>query len=309
MKKTVFINGGAGRMICALPALERFITENPENYIITEGGLDFVWGNTLLQDHTFEANTKGLFENIIKPNEILSPEPYRDHDYYNQRISIAQAFDKIINGNVREDCNYKPTIILNKEEELHGVSVINHAREEHKKEKTIVIQPVGRSSNNDESLKVVVDYSSRSLEISTYLALVTALKEHYNVVSMTEFEIPGDNLTVNPKQITLRKWAAIIENADYFIGCDSVGQHLAYAMDTPGTVILGSTFAINVSYPDYFNIIEKEGFEKRYSPIRISEFGCYEADRINDRALDFNEKETKQLIDNILSDIKKKIGE
>ena len=309
MQKTVFINGGAGRMICALPALERFIKENPDGYVISEAGMDFVWGNPILQDRTFDINTKGLFENIIRHSEIISPEPYRDNDYYNQRISISQAFDKLINGNVRKDCDYIPTIILNKEEELNGISAVAHAKSEHKKNKTIVIQPFGRSSINDTNLKVIADYSTRSIEQSTYFAIAKALREQYNVISMTEFPIPDDNFSINPKELTLRKWAAIIDTADYFIGCDSVGQHLAYAMNKPGSVILGSTFAINVSYPQHFNIIEKEGFDKRYSPIRISEACCYEADRLNDRALEFNDKETEQLIKNIMTHIKKTIGE
>ena len=309
MQKTVFINGGAGRMICALPALERFIQENPDGYIITEAGLDFVWGNKLLQDRTIEINTKGLFENIIRKSEIIAPEPYRDYDYYNQNLSISQTFDKLINGSVREGFDYRPNIVLNKEEELNGVSAIKHARAEHKKEKTIVIQPFGRSSTNDDNLGVVVDYSTRSLEMKTYMAIARALKEKYNIISMSEFAIPGDDITVNPKQLTLRKWASIIDHADYFIGCDSVGQHLAYSMKKPGSVILGSTFAVNVSYPNYFNIIEKQGVEKRYSPIRISEFGCYEADRFNDMLLEFNDKETEEVIQNIMTHIKKTIGE
>lgn len=309
MYKTVFINGGAGRMICALPALERFITENPDGYVITEAGLDFVWGNKLLQDRTFDVNTKGLFDNIIKNSQIISPEPYREHGYYNQKLSIAQAFDLIINGSVRDNFDYRPNIVLNKEEELHGISAVKHARKEHGKKKTVVIQPFGRSSINDSELGVIADYSTRSLETKTYFAIAKAIKEQYNVISMTEFPIPDDTISVNPKELTLRKWAAIIDNADYFIGCDSVGQHLAYSMNKPGSVILGSTFAVNVSYPNYFNILEKDGFEKRYSPIRISEFGAYEADRLNDMALEFSDAETKRLIDNILADIKKNIGE
>lgn len=309
MHKTVFINGGAGRMICALPALERFIQENPNGYIVTEAGLDFVWGNKLLQDRTFDINTKGLFENIVRKGECITAEPYREYGYYNQQLSIAQAFDKIINGSVRENFDYKPNLILNKEEELTGVTAIKHAKDEHKKDKTVVIQPFGRSSIKDDNIGVVADYSTRSLEQKTFFVLARALREKYNVVSMTEFPIPGDDITVNPKDITLRKWAGVINSADYFIGCDSVGQHLAYSMNKPGTVILGSTFAINVSYPNYFNIIEKEGFEKRYSPIRITEYGAYEADRMNDLALEFDEKETNKIISDILSDIKKKVGE
>ena len=309
MQKTVFINGGAGRMICALPALERFIKENPTGNIVTEAGLDFVWGNPILQDRTFDINTKGLFENVIKHSECISPEPYREHDYFNQKISIAQAFDKLINGNVQVDYDYRPNLVLNKEEELNGLTVIAHARAEHQKTKTIVIQPFGRSSVNDTNLQIIADFSTRSIEQITFFAIVRALREKYNVVSMTEFPVPNDDITINPKELTLRKWAGVIDSADYFIGCDSVGQHLAYSMNKPGSVILGSTYAVNVSYPNHFNIIEKEGFIKRYSPIRLTEAGCYESDRLNDTALDFNDAETDKIIKNIMTHIKQTIGE
>jgi ADP-heptose:LPS heptosyltransferase len=107
------------------------------------------------------------------------------------------------------------------------------------------------------------------------------------------------------EQLPLRIWAAIIEASDYFIGCDSVGQHIAYAFDTPGTVILGSTFGINVTYPEYFNIIERDTETKVYSPIRIAGYGCEEADRLNDPLMDFTADELKSMIKNIQDHIKK----
>jgi ADP-heptose:LPS heptosyltransferase len=108
-----------------------------------------------------------------------------------------------------------------------------------------------------------------------------------------------------PEQIPFRVWAAIIEEADYFIGCDSVGQHIAYAFDKPGSVILGSTFAVNVSFPDHFNIIEKKDAVKRYSPIRIAGFASEEADRLNDTLMDFSKEELKAIIANIKTHIEK----
>ena len=309
MYKCIFVNGGAGRMLCALPALEKFIKKNPDSYIITEGGLDFILGNKLLQDRTFESNTKGIFENIIRHGEIITTEPYRDWEYYNQKISLAQALDKQINGSYEPADTYKVKLNLNKDEELHGVAIIKAAKEKHNKNKTIVIQPFGRGVARDENLSLCVDHGSRSIELSTYLKIINELKEHYNLISMAEFEIYGDNITLAPKDITLRKWAGVIEQCDYFIGCDSVGQHIARGYEVPGTVILGSTFAVNVTYPGYFNIIEKEGVQKRYDPIRISELGCVESNRMNDDCMHFSEAEEQKLIANILADIKSKIGE
>jgi hypothetical protein len=296
-------------MICSIPALEKFIQKNPDSYVITEGGLDFIWGNKILQDRTFDSNTKGLFENIIKNGEIVTLEPYRDYDYYNQKLSIAQTFDKLLNGSYDDADKYKIKLVLNKEEEITGVAVNKAAKETHGKKKTVLIQPFGRGVNNDENLNITYDYGSRSLEHSFYLKLAAEVRKKYNVISMAEFQVPGDDFTLNPKNLTLRKWAGIIEQVDYFIGCDSVGQHLAYGYGKPGTVILGSTFATNVTYPNHFNIIEKKGFEKRYDPIRICESGSYEAGRWNDSAMSFGEDESREIIANIMKHIKNKIGE
>jgi ADP-heptose:LPS heptosyltransferase len=104
----------------------------------------------------------------------------------------------------------------------------------------------------------------------------------------------------------LRQWAALIQEADYFIGVDSVGQHMARALNIPGTVIIGSTFPINTTYPDYFNIVEKPGV-KKYSPIRITGLDSILANRINENTMTFSEKELTEMYNNIVSDIEKKV--
>ena len=52
----IFINGGAGRVICSIPALEKFAEENPDdNFIIVcEGGTDFYKGHKF--HYIFPAN-------------------------------------------------------------------------------------------------------------------------------------------------------------------------------------------------------------------------------------------------------------
>ena len=81
---------------------------------------------------------------------------------------------------------------------------------------------------------------------------------------------------------------------------------MARALNKPGTVLVGSTFAINTTYPDFFNIIEKPGF-KKYSPIRICGLDSHLADRYNDRCMDFTDQEIDDIYKNIVSDIEKKV--
>jgi|TARA_B110000908_G_C10222379_1_gene436043 ADP-heptose:LPS heptosyltransferase len=306
MKKVFVINGGAGRVLCAIPALLKYYKNNgPNFYILTESGLDFFAGIPNLQDLTFTPEHKGVFENIIKPNELISPEPYREHAYYNQQRHLTEAFDYLINGTPDHTDLEKIKIVLNKTEEINAIDAIVNVKSHQGKEKTIVIQPFGRSSTRQQH--EMIDPMSRSISLATYQAIIKELHKTYNVVYMGENKDVDD--TTFKVDSSLRQWAAIIEASDYFLGCDSVGQHMAYAFNKPGTIILGSTFAENTSYANHFQILRKPNTDIRYFPIRLCENGIDGdiANRVNDTCMDFSEKETKELISKILKDIKEKV--
>lgn len=306
MKKVIFINGGAGRVIASIPALEELDKRDGLAGIVCEGGMEMFMGHPTLQAKAYDVNHKGLFENLIKHNVCVTPEPYRDYEYYNTNSSLQQSFWYQILDE-RTDQNRPPTIKLNKPEEMAAVDIISQVKQQQSKDKTIVIQPFGRSSTMGAG--IVYDPSTRSIEQNTFIELVGELSKDYNIIYMGEHRLNVVNLPIfQPQdQLPLRIWAALIEASDYFIGCDSVGQHMAYAFGKPGTIILGSTFGINVTYPEHFNIIEKDAESKVYSPIRIAGFGCEEADRLNDSLMDFTDEEIKTMIKNIKDHIKKTV--
>ena len=88
-----------------------------------------------------------------------------------------------------------------------------------------------------------------------------------------------------PQNIDLRHWAAIINAADHFLGCDSVGQHIAKSMGKTATVVTGSTYPINISYPDEpsFDIFDVGKNKRVYQPIRVVMDDM--ADRINNECM------------------------
>lgn len=309
MKKIFYIDGGAGRVICALPALLKYIKKNPDHDVkILIGGWDnLVWGNRELQDITYNPDTKGVFDTVIKDCDIIvSPEPYRLPGYFKQELSLAEAFDvEINNTNDHSDIGIPP-LYLSKAEEKAASNVIADVRQQQQKSITIVIQPYGRSARSDRG--EVIDDSSRGLDSYTYLKLVKKLSTKYNLILFAEKETHSaqDTFTFKP-ELDLRMWSAVIEACDYFVGVDSVGQHMARAFNKPGTVILGSTFAKNVSYPDWFNIIDKCPEDKKYSPIRISGFDSHMADRYNDKLMDFTDGEIDEIFMSIVKDIEKKV--
>ena len=130
-----------------IPALELFRKQNPDDdfIIVCEGGTEFYKGHPDLDKRAYDLWHKHLFNDKIKDRNCVSPEPYRNWFYYNQKASLAQAFDLEINKEVTEPRDlHLPTIKLNREEVLNGEITLNEVRQITGKEKVIVIQPFGR---------------------------------------------------------------------------------------------------------------------------------------------------------------------
>ena len=310
-KKVFHLDGGAGRVICALPALEKYAKKNPDkDFNVIIGGWDtLTFGNRLLQDKTYSMDVKGIFNLLIKDNDLVHPEPYLLWEYYNQECSLIEGFDKIVNQTDDHSDLEPPRLYLNKMEEKGAANLIAQVKSKQNKNATIVIQPFGRSARVDNG--DIIDDSTRSMEANVYYKLVKKLSQKYNIILMAEPEFcqalsQEDSVSEKP-QGDLRMWTAVIEACDYFIGCDSLGQHMARAFDKPGSVIMGSTYAENVSYPDWFNIIENEDVAKTYSPIRACGFDSHLADRLNDRLMDFSDEQIDEIYSNIVKHIKEKV--
>lgn len=310
MKTVFYIDGGAGRVIASIPALMKYHKNNPNSdwCIIVPAWHYLLWGIPELQDRVYDSDNKGLFENLLlDAQEFITPEPYQLPAYYRQEISLIEAFDVEINKTNDHKDLTPPTMIFNRAEKLWAESVMGEARESQKKGKTIVIQPFGRGARIDNG--IIIDDAARSLSPDAYIMLMKKLSLKYNLIFFGEpaFQIASDNITSKlPESVDLRMWASLVDACDYFVGVDSVGQHFARACNTPGTVIFGSTFPKNTSYPDYFQIIEKTT-QRKYSPIRIAGLDSMLADRFNDNCMDFSDKEIDDIYNKIVVDIQKKV--
>lgn len=306
--KTVFmIDGGAGRAIASIPAFIKYNKTNSDFRILVSGWDTLYWGIPELQDKVFNPDQKGAFEQfLLDADRVISPEPYRVPGYFKQEKSLAEAFDYLINETDDHSDLGVPILKTNRNEELQAANFMQQVKQQQQKQKTVVIQPFGRSMEKPNE-NVLLDQSSRSINPDTYLKLVKKLSTKYNLILFAEknFWMEQDTYTMKPES-DLRMWSAFIDAADYFIGCDSVGQHMARALNKPGTVILGSTFAINTTYPNYFNIIERDT-PKVYSPIRISGLEGHLADRINESTVEFTDEEINKMYESIVKDIEKKV--
>lgn len=302
--KAFFINGGAGRVVCSIPAFEKYQEESGDKdfIIVCEGGTELYKGHPTLDKRTFDIWHKNLFEDQLKHRDIVSLEPYRRWEYYNQQCNLSQAFDIEMNGQGVRNLP-RPAIYLSKDELLAGRKVVSEVKEKLKKDKVIVLQPFGRGIEYiDETL---IDRSGRSFELKDVKKLVKKLQEEgYGIIMMSEFKVDFSDAKLKdevavPEGLNLRHWAALIKFADYFLGCDSVGQHLSYSMEIPSTVITGSTFPVNITYPECseFDVLDMGELHREYSPIRITV----------DERVDRNNENLMSMTDEILNLVIKRI--
>ena len=309
MKKIFWIDGGAGRAIAAIPALIKFGRLNPDvDWAVMVAAWDFLyWGIPELQDRTYGIDTKGVFDNVIKnADQIITPEPYRCPAYFRQEISLVEGFDREINNTKDHSDLGIPVLKFNQQEVMVAKNTLEDLKAAQKKQKTVIFQPFGRGAKID-NRQGVFDEESRSLSQKDYLYLVKKIAMRYNTIFFGEPDFQLKQDTVSQKYTCdLRQWGALVQEADYFIGCDSVGQHMARAVGTPGTVIFGSTFPINTSYPDYFKIIETQQ-SRKYTPIRIAGLDATLSNRLNEGTINFTTKELDDMFNTIVADIEKKV--
>jgi hypothetical protein len=297
MNTTFLLNGGAGRIITAIPALEKYQKLNPADdfKILVMGWEALLWSHPTLQNNTFTPFQKGLF-NTIKDTKIVSPEPYYVHGYYNQQLSLAEAFDELINNTTDHQDLTKPNLYLSSYETLKIQEILNNFKNQYKKSKIIVVQPYGSTAefiNN-----TVIDKSARSLSVENYLSLLNHLKDDAIIIYFGEskFKSPLDKYSISTDHVApdLRMYMGLISECDYFVGIDSVGQHIARAFNKPGLIMMGGTHEINVTYPNHFTIYRKNQ-KPIYSPIRLIDADTEFADRQNDGILNFDSTQINEI--------------
>ena len=140
------------------------------------------------------------------------------------------------------------------------------------------------------------------------ITIVSRLKKDYLILFMGFLRLNISNVingvnihdnTLIYLDTTLRNWAGYIKFADHFLGCDSVGQHLAKSVNQRSTVVLGGTFPINASYPndDKFTVFDLGKERRVFDPIRIT--NDKKVSEANKGIMKMNDATIDKIIDNI----------
>ena len=289
MTTIISLDGGLGRIITAIPALLKYHKNHPdEEWYITIPGWDFImWGFPELQERTFNPDARGSFDLFWKADKVITAEPYRVPAYYRNEISLREAFDVVINDSTDHSDLPPMQLKLSYPEKRKAFEIIEQAKKMHKKEKTIVLQPFGSSATPHSS--GIFDDSLRSMPINMIDYFIKNLSNHYNLIFMGAKEFHNIKTYKPDPDPNLREWAAIIGAADYFIGCDSCGQHICKALNKPASVMIAGTHRVNITY-DNFHIIERD---VPFYPdaMRISGFQSHMSSRLNEPRIEFTQEE------------------
>lgn len=304
MEYTLIIDGGAGRVVTAIPALEKFVERNPKTNILVNYWTPILWGNSKLQDLVFDDSTKGLFDKI-KDTKVFKPEPYYNSAYNNGQINLVEAFNLEINAVLEFS---KPILHVTPFDSIPFENDISKVPA--RKKKIVGFQPFGSTANiNGDD---VTDDTYRSLSLKNTRKILSALKQKYTVVIFVHskfahlFQQNLEGCIVVTDVPGIRYWMAAAKRCDYIVGIDSVVQHMAYSFDVPGSIIMGSTNTVNVTYPSWFTVFEKENKGKKYFPMRFCEFDIYLSKMVNHDCINFSEDEMNYIIEQIMEDIKNK---
>lgn len=308
MHTTFFINGGIGRVVAAIPALEKYHRLNPEDdfKIIVSGWDQLFWSHPILQSRTFLSTHKGIFNTAIVSNSLKNPEPYFLYDFYNQKCNLVEAWDQCINNTKEhQDLNYQ-CLHVDPMELATGRAYINNIPNRGDKP-VIVMQPFGSGAMFLGN--TVVDKSNRSFSQDAYLYIARALNSQAVILfaSPTEFRHVRDDFTYSFDQYQpyIRALMSLVANSDMVVSVCSSLQHIGRALGRSGVVIMGGTNAKSFSYTDHFSIYRKKDRDAVYLPWRIAEADCEYGDRANAGLMDFNQSELDEIIDMIRFQLQK----
>lgn len=306
MSTIISIDGGLGRVITSIPALLKYHKNHPnDEWYVMIPGWDFItWGIPELQERTFNPDSKGSFDLYWKADHVISPEPYKVPAYYRNEISLREAFDICINNSTNHNDLPPMQLKLSFSERRRALEIIEEAKLKYKKPKTIVIQPYGSTATPHEF--GVFDDSLRSIPKEMLDYLIDNLSKDYNLIFMGAKNFHNQKTYKPEPDPNLREWASIIEAADYFIGCDSCGQHMCKALNKQASVMIAGTHRMNVTY-DGFHIIERD-LPFYADSMRISGFHAHMSSRLNEPRIQFTKEEIinayQEIIKNIESDVK-----
>lgn len=235
-KLAVMVDGGMGRVLCAIPALQQ-LNKMYDLIVLSGGWLQAYKGSGL---HVIPMGLPDQ-DLILAAYEIWKPEPYWTVAYRKGEQNMVEAWYEVLRLQVPEGPN------LPYRTDTRAVPAVVTAPK-----KVLMVQPLGsggladpRSMTQDE-LKYCVDKFKE--EFSVFILGCNAEQLGFTPEDATFVEMG--------QEISFIKY---IQMAHLFIGCDSAGLHIAAAAGVPAVAHLSVTSGVKY-YPE-LKIVTRPGHE------------------------------------------------
>lgn len=287
MKVVINIDGGIGRVICSIPALEQLCKTRSDVEIITPWPDVFQNNPHVKKVHLARGPQSNLWPTLIQNSDYRHPEPYHHYLYYTKQHHLIESFHYLLNGKPKMEV---PNVYLSGAEQQTAQTLIQAIKEQQNADKVIIFQPFGGTARRDGH--IVHDNTNRSLSLAASQHILNNLPPNTRVIyrGILPFSHPRCLARTN---FSVRETLALVQASDGVVGIDSCAQHMAYALNKPAVVLWGSTAVENVGYPNFTNI-SRPGFPKAYVPYR------FDFDQsINKGAMDFTTEELALIIHKI----------
>lgn len=226
-KLAVIIDGGLGRCLCAIPALQQ-LAKTKEVIVLSGGWLEAYRGAGL----TVYPLGLPSQDEMVEGYDVIKPEPYYDIDYREGSINMVTCFYKLL-GVEPEDRGAVPVPFKTDTTKAASFPVTGKP--------LCVIQCHGAGGESDPR-------SMTNAELDTY---VNKYYQSHTVVivgTKTQFNYPEGTVMVHP-ELGPYFFFRYVQEAAVFVGCDSSGLHIRAAAGKPSEVLLSTTAGVPL-YPD-----------------------------------------------------------
>lgn len=241
-KIAVMLDGGMGRVLCAIPALQEF-AKTCELIVISGGWLSAYIGSGL---NVFPMGLANQAE-LLKDFHIIKPEPYWELAYRNGKVNLVDAFYIALGLTVPLKGEHLP---FKTDTRKTGVKIISD-------KPILMFQPYGAGGATD----------ARSMTSSEIIEAVNKYKKEYSIFLIgcnDDLGFPKEDITVI-KDIQEPAFIRYIQICKMFVGCDSSGLHIASAAKIPVVTYLSVTSGIKY-YKNTSKIIRKDYEDMRINP-------------------------------------------
>ena len=139
MKHSIFIDGGIGRVITAIPALEKFVETHPEDEIriFVAGWEQVFWNNRILQPLAYPVHQKGNWD-YIRTSKRWFPEPYHHQGYIDGTSHLIDAFADLLEVQID---NRIPNLHVWSQEHSKIEALLSQHKNQLARKKIVVFQP------------------------------------------------------------------------------------------------------------------------------------------------------------------------